>query len=252
MKIKLSIIFLSLSLCSSLICCSQRTEIDSAVGGEVSSVILDTTEDMGEKYIDSLIFFGESTTYHLKSRGVLKNGTNTTQVWANKSGTANLDFTTKDLKIIYPETNETMTVAEAAGRAHPDYIVMCFGLNGAVQKINKGKDYFKGAYLRLIKSVIESSPETKIILQSAFPIAFSMDTSSFGVDAATLNSYIDKINSWTLELAFENGLRYLNTAEILKDKNNALLPEYDTGDGHHLNTEAYKKILTYIRTHGYR
>ncbi len=225
---------------------------DSAVIGESRSVILESTEDMGEKYIDSLIFFGESTTYHLKSRGVLKGGSNTNQVWANRSGTANLDFTTKDLKIVYPETGETMTVAEAAKRAHPKYIVMCFGLNGAVQKIKNGKEHFKSAYLRLIDSVKTASPETKIILESAFPIASDMDTSNFGVDSRTLNSYIDEINSWTLELAFEEELRYLNTAEALKDREGMLKSEYDSGDGHHLNTEAYKKILTYIRTHGYR
>ena len=79
-----------------------------------------------------------------------------------------------------------------------------------------------------------------------------MDMTNYTVDANTLNQYIDTLNEWTFELANDLGLKYLNTAEILKDKSGALIFEYQCGDGHHLSTEAYKKILGYIRTHGYR
>ena len=59
-----------------------------------------------EDIIDKIIFLGESTTYHLKSRGVLSGGTQTTQVWAPKSGTLMLDTSTAHCRIVYPETNE--------------------------------------------------------------------------------------------------------------------------------------------------
>ena len=55
-----------------------------------------------------------------------------------------------------------------------------------------------------------------------------------------------------MELASEQGLRYLNTAEVLKNESGALKEIYDVGDGHHLTKEAYVKILDYIRTHGYK
>ena len=44
----------------------------------------DESESQGD-IIDKFIFLGESTTYHLKSRGVLSGGTQTTQVWAPKA-----------------------------------------------------------------------------------------------------------------------------------------------------------------------
>ena len=251
-KMKLLTILLVFTLILPITACRGKPESDSILCDDPPSALLGPCDDLGMEYIDSFIFFGESTTYHLKSRGVLSGGVNTKQVWAPPSATVNLDFTTKSVRIVYPETNEKLTVAEAAAKKRPKYLVMTFGLNGAPQKIKNGKEAFKRSYLLLIDSVRLASPETKIILQSAFPVAKTMDMSSYSVDAKTLNAYIDMINSWSLELATEEGLGYLNTTETLKDKNGFLSPEYDIGDGHHLTTEAYEAILTYIRTHGYK
>ena len=254
MKIKLLIIPLIIALCLSLYRCSTCEHASVQCDDppqNFSDALLKESEDLGDRYIDSFIFFGESTTYHLKSRGVLRDGVNTHQVWGPPNATVNLDLTTKDIKIIYPPTNEKMTIAQAVEREKPEYIVMTFGLNGAVQKFNKGAEYFKRSYLSLIESIRNSSPKTKIILQSAFPVAKNMDMTNYSIDVKTLNYYIDTINSWSLELASAEGLKYLNTSEILKDDTGSLYMEYQCGDGHHLTTEAYKKILTYIRTHGY-
>jgi lysophospholipase L1-like esterase len=250
MKIKLLSIFLALLLF--LASCTNAKTAESIPCNESQSALLGRTEDLGEEYLDSFIFFGESTTYHLKCRGVLRDGVNTKQVWAPSMGTVNLDFTTKDIRIVYPETGELLSVADAAARSRPQYLVMTFGLNGAVQKVKKGEGFFKASYKLLIDSVRNASPDTRIILQSAFPVASNMDMKSYTVSASTLNKYIDTINRWTLELASDEGLRYLDTSEILKDDNGFLLPEYQCGDGHHLTTEAYKQILAYIRTHGYK
>ena len=78
-----------------------------------------------------------------------------------------------------------------------------------------------------------------------------MDMSAYTIDQKTLNEYIGTINGWTYNLAVEEGLRYLDTAEILKDGDNNLKAEYQAGDGHHLTEEAYRTILYYIRTHKY-
>ena len=252
MKIKLLTLLLAFALCLGLFSCSTKEADKSVPCNKPQSAALALSEDYGEEYIDSFIFFGESTTYHLKSRGVLRDGVSTKQVWAPECGTVNLDFTTKNIRIIYPETNTAMTVSDAAALSKPKYILFSFGLNGAVQKINRGKEYYKRSYLLLIDSVRAASPETKIILQSAFPVSSNMDTTRYSVSAATLNSYIDTINLWTLELASEEGLKYLNTAEVLKNESGALKKIYDVGDGHHLTKEAYIKILDYIRTHGYK
>jgi len=229
---------------------SKKEDMQTILGH--NTVPLAPSEDMGERYIDSFVFLGESTTYHLKSRGVLSGGTATTQVWGPKSGTLMLDETTCACRIVYPESGEELDIDEAMRRRCPEYILLTFGLNGATRSISLGADYFKSCYRRLIDTLRSASPSTVIILQSCFPVASNMDMSGYSVDLPTLNRYIDQLNVWTAELASEYGLGYLNTAEILKDPDGALRIEYQAGDGYHLTANAYREILKYIRTHGYK
>ena len=249
MKIKLLILTLISSICLALISCNENTKSTEVIS--YGKTTLPACEDKGMSYIDSFIFIGESTTYHLKSRGVLSGGQNTKQIWLPKSGTMTLDMSTAKTKIVYPETNEELTFYEAAKRSKPNYIMINFGLNGAVQNIKRGEEYFKSCYKSLIKEIQKGSPDTKIILSSAFPVAENMDMSQYTVDLKTLNEYIDTINSWTYRLCEEENLKYLNISEILEDQNNNLKIEYQSGDGYHLTKEAYIEILYYIRCHGY-
>ena len=224
---------------------------DVAVSLNSLSYPLKESKDMGQKYIDSFVFLGESTTYHLKSRGVLSGGADTCQVWGTKSGTLMLDHSTYNCRIVYPETNEELDISDALSRKKPEYILLTFGLNGAAANISKGSEYFTGCYQKLINAIQESSPDTTIILQSCFPVAENMDMSNFSINVTTLNQYIDIINGWTMDLAKRLSVGYLNTSEILKNSKGFLYNEYQAGDGYHLTKEAYIKILEYIKTHGY-
>lgn len=254
MKIKLSI-FLIISICASLLLsCGEGGSAPAVAtsGEEDPSFILEESSDMGKEYIDSFVFFGESTTYHLKSRGVLTGGRNTAQVLGNDSGTAILDADTANTLVVHPESGELVTFREAIRRKKPKYLLLTFGLNGAVAKVKRGEEYFKGCYLGLIEAVRQASPETRIILGSCFPVAENMDMSNYTVTLDGLNDCIETLNGWTMELCAEEDLRYLNVNEILTDGQGRLRLEYQAGDGHHLTAAAYVKILEYIRTHGYR
>ena len=251
MKIKLLIFILILLSALCLASCKSDGKKANDTDVMKNDALLRETADAGEDYINSFIFIGESTTYHLKSRGVLKDGKDTNQVWSPRGGTMTLDLTASKSKIIYPESGEELSFFEAASRKCPKYVMMTFGLNGAVQNINRGEKYFKTCYKALINEIRSASPNTKIILQSAFPVAENMDVSAYSVDLYTLNKYIDIINEWTHKIAEEEGCRYLDTSKILKDESNSLKKEYQAGDGYHLNTEAYRQILYYIRTHAY-
>ncbi len=238
-------------------CTRENTPPPTSQSGTViedirSPTVLNETDDQGQSYLDSFVFLGESTTYHMINRGVLKGGKKTTQVWGPDNGTVNLDSSTVSLRIRYPETGEYLTIREAAAKKKPPYLVLTFGLNGAVHKIKRGESYYRDCYLALIKEIQAASPHTRIILQSCFPVAENMDMQNYSVTVDELNAHINTINAWTLALAESEGLRYLNTAEILKDENGRLSMEYQAGDGHHLTREAYVKILHYIRTRGYQ
>ena len=240
-------LFLTLSTLLTLFpSCARPVAYIESESVEVTKVPIQTSDSM-QDYIDSFIFLGESTTYHLKSRGVLSGGTDTLQVWAPENGTVNLDLTVDSIKIVYPETGELVTLSEAASRKQPRRMLLCFGLNGAVTKIKRGEEYFRRCYMKLIDTVLAVSPQTEIILASCYPISRSMDVSAYTVDAVTLNAYITQINAWTEALARNEGLGFIDLAAPLRDSDGFLLSEFDAGDGYHLNGAAYLRVLECLK-----
>lgn len=206
------------------------------------------TMDMGLVYQDSIIFVGDSTTAHLRSRGVLTDGTDTKQVWVPSDNTLLLDFNITKKKIVYPPTGEQITIPEAAAKEKPAYMILTVGLNGITSFVNN-KNLYQNCYGNLIEEIRKASPDTKIILQSVFPVAANQNT--FSVDAATLNGYIDTLNGYVKELAQSKEVKYLDTASALKGADGNLPESYQNGDGIHLTAEGYRVILNYIRTHGH-
>ena len=147
-------------------------------------VTLTETADMGQAYQDSIIFVGDSTTAHLRSRGVLTGGTETRQVWVPSDNTLLLDFNITKKKIVYPATGIEMTIAEATEKDKPAYMILTIGLNGITSFVNN-KNLYQNCYGSLIDTIKKASPDTKIILQSVYPVAANQRT--FTADAVTLN-----------------------------------------------------------------
>lgn len=220
---------------------SQPGGIPSQPGDPVSDgVTLAETPDAGLTYQDRLTFVGDSLTAHLINRGVLTGGTNTRQVWRSESNMVNLNSEVTSAKIIFPGTGEKMTIADAAGEAEPEILIITLGTDWGVSYLSESE--FKDCYTKLVKAIQKQSPKTTIVLQSIFPVTAT---------CATLdNAKIDAANQWVKTVAAENDCYYLDTQSILKDENNCLKAEYcNSSDGIHLGTNAYEAILGYIRTH---
>ena len=211
--------------------------------------VLAETPDAGMDYIDQMIFFGESTTTHLRSRGVLSGGTETTQVWADSSGTKTLSSKLLSETIIYPLTGEHLTLAEALKKEQPAYIVLSFGLNNISAFIGN-KSLYVNNYNKLIRAIQEASPNTRILLQSVYPVSANCD--DFSVDGATVCAYTQTLNEWLREIAAQHSnVGYVHTADPLTNASGTLMEDYDTGDGVHLTAFAYQQVLRYLRTHAW-
>ena len=211
------------------------------VNPSVGQTPLPETPDAGMAYQDKLIFVGDSLTAHLVAREVLTGGKMTKQVWRTENNMLNLNSEVTAAKIIYPETGESMTIAQAAGKAKPEIMIVTLGTDWGVSFLTEAD--FKACYTALIRDIQAASPDTTVILQSIFPVTAS---------AKLKNDKIDTCNSWVREIAAECGCPYLDTQTVLKGADNALKPEYcNSSDGIHLHKEAYVAILQYIRTHAY-
>ncbi len=213
-----------------------------------ADVMLDEGEDAGMGYIDSMIFFGESTTTHLRARGVLTGGTDTKQVWADSSGTKTLSSKMLYETIVYPKTGENLTLSAALEQEKPMYLVLSFGLNN-INAFAADIDRYISNYKSLIDLVLSASPRTRIILQTVYPV--SAAPAGFSQDGETLCGYIEKLNAALPQIAAAyTNVRVADTASALKDPSTGLLASaYDESDGVHLKAAAYQEILQYLRTH---
>ena len=200
------------------------------------------TEAAGAEYIDKFVFLGDSTTNGLRDYGVLSGGTATTQVWTPTSGTLSL-FNQSIATIVYPETGQEISISDAVAEKKPEYLMITLGVNGVS---SMEEDYFKSEYTALVTRIKEASPETIIILNSIYPVA-----SDYRYIGEISNEKIAAANAWIEQIAQETGVKYLYTYETIADEFGTLPQNLQNGDGIHLSTEGYNKVLEYIRTHAY-
>ena len=222
---------------------TQLTDPGAETQTDSVSTRLAQTADAGSGYVDKFVFLGDSTTYGLKYYGVLSGGSNTTQVWTPASGTLSLhqqSFAT----IVYPESGEELTIVEAVTRKQPEYMLITLGVNG-VSFMDEA--YFTSEYTKLVQNIQSASPNTKIILNSMYPVA-----SDYKYLADINNQKITTANVWVEKVAEATGVHFLNSYETIVGADGWLPQDKQNGDGIHLNADGFQLILDYIRTHAYQ
>ena len=206
-----------------------------------TSTELEETFDYGDGYLKSIVFIGDKTTAKLYES---QNGISEDQVWTGVDGTLDLDYDLPTTSVIC--CGNEISLTEAIKRYSPKYVIITVGLENGVGYCNE--ETFKEYYGQLIDAIKESSPSTRIILQSIFPVSRKISSST----PAISNDRINKANVWISELAVEHSVRFLDTASALKGKNGSLNDEYDSGNGITLNKKGQSAVIEYIRTHGYK
>ena len=199
----------------------------------VDDVILSLTDDAGWEYIDKIYFVGDSTTWHFHKGGIDKS-----HIFVPDSLTLML---TSNIDTVIVG-NKGLTIPEAIADADCEIVIITIGVNGAD---NFTETKYKTYYKKLIDAIQEVSPDTKIILQSVFPVTKYYSDQDKGIT----NTGIDRLNEWAKDIAFEEGLKYLDTQSILKDNDGAQIEAYGEQDGVHMNADAYNAIIEYIKTH---
>ena len=145
---------------------------------------LEKTVDYGQSYINSMVFLCDKSMSEIKSAAVLKDGENTKQIWSGKDGDLSLDFKTSTAHIVFPYTDKELSIPNALKETMPEYMVITLGINNGIRCSD---EKFKEYYGKLIATIKETAPTTKIILQSIFPVSKNYEKNNAGVS-------LDKIN----------------------------------------------------------
>ncbi len=208
---------------------------------EAVSVRLAETEDAGRDYLDRLVFLGDSTTYgigYYYEQGYTELCPSS-QVWTSANGTLTLSQY-NIATIVYPETGEELTITEAVTQAEPEYLYITLGVNGVSFM---DEEWFKRDYSALVESIRAASPDTKIVLNSIYPVA-----ASYAHQDEISNEKIRAANGWIEQVATDTGCRFLYSYEAVVDESGNLPEERQNGYGIHLNGAAFTDVMYYIRT----
>ena len=185
---------------------------------ETSAALLPETADAGESYQKETLFLGDSNTVRLYANGLIS-----LQQFCAKEGIGTHAALNEGI-VTFKKDSSTYTIAQAVS-----------------------VDEFISSYTALVQAIQESYPYTDIIVNTVPPVPANhanyphMDQTK-----------IDDFNMALLSMCEQMGLKFLNSAEALKDANGYGREDYyQTGDIH-LKPVGLKAMLSYLRTHAYQ
>ncbi len=204
---------------------------------ETSAALLPETADAGESYQKETLFLGDSNTVRLYANGLIS-----LQQFCAREGIGTHAALTEGI-VTFKKDSNTYTIAQAVAKMKPRRVVIMLGTNDTGMSV----DEFISNYTALVQAIQESYPYTDIIVNTVPPVPANhanyphMDQTK-----------IDDFNMALLSMCEQMGLKFLNSAEALKDANGYGREDYyQTGDIH-LKPVGLKAMLSYLRTHAYQ
>ena len=204
---------------------------------ETSAALLPETADAGESYQKETLFLGDSNTVRLYANGLIS-----LQQFCAKEGIGTHAALNEGI-VTFKKDSSTYTIAQAVAKMKPRRVVIMLGTNDPGLSV----DEFIKNYTALVQAIQESYPYTDIIVNTVPPVPAN-HTNYPHMD----QTKIDDFNMALLSMCEQMGLKFLNSAEALKDANGYGREDYyQTGDIH-LKPVGLKAMLSYLRTHAYQ
>ena len=204
---------------------------------EQSSALLPETADAGDAYPSETLFIGDSNTVRLYANGLIS-----LQQFCAKEGIGTSAALNEGI-VTFKKDSSRYTIAEAVAKMKPRRVVIMLGTNDTGMAVED----FISNYKQLVQAIQTSYPYTDIIVNTVPPVPANhanyphMDQTK-----------IDDFNMALLSMCEQMGLKFLNSAEALKDANGYGREDYyQTGDIH-LKPVGLKAMLSYLRTHAYQ
>lgn len=207
--------------------------------------ILPETADAGRSYVDETLFIGDSNT----ARYLL---------YANETGTAftslnnNIGVVSMGVGSItslkcekFKGSSAMYTVPDAVAMLKPKRIIICYGTNNLSGSSTDATNYIK-TYLQGLQAIQTAWPYCDIIVSAIPPLDRQRENTNLTM------TQVDAYNAALVQMCEENGFKFLNSAEVLRDDATGWAKQdYTLSDGVHLSKEAVTAYFTYVRTHAY-
>ncbi len=202
-----------------------------------SAALLAATADAGEAYLSETLFLGDSNTVRLYNNGLIS-----LQQFCAKEGIG-IQTALSEPLVTFRGTDERYTMAQAVAMMKPRRVVITLGTNDTGMEV----ETFIGYYSQLVQQIQAGYPYTDIIVNTVPPVP--QDHSNY---PATSQEKIDDFNMALLTMCEDLGVKFLNSAEVLKDPATGFgLDDYYIGGDIHLKSSGLKAVLSYLTTHAY-
>lgn len=172
--------------------------------------ILPETADAGRSYVDETLFIGDSNT----ARYLL---------YANETGTAftslnnNIGVVSMGVGSItslkcekFKGSSAMYTVPDAVAMLKPKRIIICYGTNNLSGSSTDATNYIK-TYLQGLQAIQTAWPYCDIIVSAIPPLDRQRENTNLTM------TQVDAYNAALVQMCEENGFKFLNSAEVLRD-----------------------------------
>ena len=203
---------------------------------EASSALLTGTADAGDAYQEQTLFIGDSNTVRLYANGLIS-----LQQFCAKEGIGTSAALHEGI-VTFKRDDNRYTIAQAVAKMKPRRVVIMLGTNDN----GMNTEDFISNYTALVQAIQASYPYTDIIVNTVPPVP-SNHSNYPNMD----QTRIDDFNMALLTMCEQLGVKFLNSAEALKDANGYGNVDYYQSGDIHLKPAGLKVLLKYLRTHAY-
>ncbi|MGN1388771.1 MAG: SGNH/GDSL hydrolase family protein [Bulleidia sp.] len=222
---------------------SSEAAAEAVRESEFEGTVLPETEDAGTDYIDSTLFLGDSNTARFLK--VTDSEGNTFTNLNNTIGVVGMGVDAISTLPCMDFSTGRFTMPQSVKILQPERVIITFGTNNLSGTSTDASDFIT-RYTAQIEAIESAYPSVDIIINSIPPIG-------------RVNQYpnvqmkqIDAYNKAIAEMCQENGWKFLNSSETLKDASTGYARDgYTVSDGLHLSSEGLEALFSYIRTHAW-
>lgn len=214
-------------------CDKDREALDT---DQLGNTVLAETEDAGQDYLDETLFIGDSNTVRTMAYGFT--------TWDNVVAAVSMGVEhIQSLKMTYFKGYANpVTVIDAVKIIQPKRIIITYGTNDLFWDT----DEFIETYKKALAAIHEAYLYADIIVNAVPPLDKQRENTKLTMQR------VDEFNKAIAEMAKEEGYKFLNSSEALKDEKTGFAKtDYTIGDGVHLSKKGMEAYMDYVKTHAY-